>query len=103
VVIIETLVEANGRFIFGEPKTQRSRRTVPLPRRVVVELDNHLQRCLSGQAARRLRSPLIVMGISMRTPPPTSQTAWMRSWARATPQMFPKSVKAIPDSIRHGP
>lgn len=43
VVVIETLVEANGRFIFGEPKTKRSRRTVPLPRRVVVELDNHLQ------------------------------------------------------------
>jgi integrase len=43
VVVIETLVEANGRFIFGEPKTQRSRRTVPIPRRVVVELDNHLQ------------------------------------------------------------
>jgi integrase len=42
VVMIETLVEANGRFILGEPKTQRSRRTVPLPR-VVVELDNHLQ------------------------------------------------------------
>jgi len=40
--VIETLVEANGRFINGEPKTKGSRRTVPLPRRVVVELDNHL-------------------------------------------------------------
>jgi hypothetical protein len=26
--VIETLVEANRRFIFGEPKTERSRRTV---------------------------------------------------------------------------
>ena len=38
----ETLVEAVGKLSFGPPKTKRSRRTVPLPRWVVGELDRHL-------------------------------------------------------------
>jgi integrase len=141
--VIETLVEANGRFINGEPKTKGSRRTVPLlPRRVVVELDNHLhgyvrtssdalvftglkgaplrragfrrsywqpatQKAeLEGLKVHELRHTfvalwvaagvnpkevsiraghssvaytLIAMDISMRSPAPRSQTAWMRS------------------------
>ncbi len=43
VSVVETLVEANGRLVFGPPKTKRSRRTVPLPRRVVNELEKHLE------------------------------------------------------------
>jgi integrase len=42
VMVAETLVEANGHLIFGPPKTKRSRRTVPLPRRIVAELERHL-------------------------------------------------------------
>ena len=48
VLVIETLVEANGRFIFGPPKTKRSQRAVPLPRRVVRELEIHLQRYVAA-------------------------------------------------------
>jgi integrase len=42
VTIAETLVEANGQLSFGPPKTKRSRRTVPLPRRIVADLERHL-------------------------------------------------------------
>jgi integrase len=42
VIVAETLVEADGKLIFGPPKTKRSRRTVPLPRRIVGELESHL-------------------------------------------------------------
>lgn len=44
VRIAETMVEADGKITFGPPKTKRSRRTVPLPRRVVKELQDHLDR-----------------------------------------------------------
>ena len=44
VVVAETLVENDGHLMFGPPKTKRSRRTVPLPRRVVAELEEHLDR-----------------------------------------------------------
>ena len=42
VAVAETLVEANGALSFGPPKTKLSRRTVPLPRRIVLELESHL-------------------------------------------------------------
>lgn len=42
IIVAETLVEANGRLVFGPPKTKRSGRTVPLPRRIVTELEGHL-------------------------------------------------------------
>jgi integrase len=42
VSVIETLIEANGELVFGPPKTRRSIRTVPLPRRVMRELESHL-------------------------------------------------------------
>jgi integrase len=42
VTVTETLVEANGSLSFGPPKSKRSRRTVPLPRRVVAELHTHM-------------------------------------------------------------
>jgi integrase len=42
VVVTETLMEANGQLMFGPPKTKRSRRTVPLPRRIAGELEHHL-------------------------------------------------------------
>ena len=40
----ETLSDVNGELSFGEPKTKRSRRTVPLPRSIVRELEAHLAR-----------------------------------------------------------
>jgi integrase len=42
VEIAEVLIEVNGELSFGPPKTKNSVRTVPLPRRVVKELQNHL-------------------------------------------------------------
>ncbi|HEV2756831.1 MAG TPA: tyrosine-type recombinase/integrase [Actinomycetota bacterium] len=44
VTVVETMVEANGKITFGPPKTKRSRRTVPFPRRVMKELREHLAR-----------------------------------------------------------
>ncbi len=44
VAVVETLIEANGQLTFGPPKTKRSRRAVPLPRRVMRELEGHLDR-----------------------------------------------------------
>ena len=44
VTVSETLVEANGELSFGPPKTRRSRRTIPLPRRVATALRDHLDR-----------------------------------------------------------
>ncbi len=38
----ESLVEANGELSFGPPKTKRSRRSVPLPRRIASEVQVHL-------------------------------------------------------------
>lgn len=38
----ETLSDVNGQLTFGEPKTKRSRRTVPLPRSIMRELESHL-------------------------------------------------------------
>jgi integrase len=43
VEVVESLVEANGQLSFGPPKTKRSQRTVPLPRRIVSELEEHLE------------------------------------------------------------
>jgi integrase len=46
VVVTESLMEANGQLMFGPPKTKRSRRTVPLPRRIAGELEQHLHHCV---------------------------------------------------------
>lgn len=42
VKVEEVLIEVNGELSFGQPKTKNSVRTVPLPRRVVKELEQHL-------------------------------------------------------------
>lgn len=42
VEVAEVLIEVNGELSFGIPKTKNSVRTVPLPRRVVKELQQHL-------------------------------------------------------------
>jgi integrase len=42
VTVAETLSDVDGELTFGPPKTRRSRRTVPLPRRIVKELRAHL-------------------------------------------------------------
>ncbi len=53
VNVTETLTDVNGRLAFGPPKTKRSRRTVPLPRRIVRELENHFE-CYVGPEADAL-------------------------------------------------
>ncbi len=42
VEIAEVLIEVNGQLSFGPPKTKNSVRKVPLPRRIVEELQRHL-------------------------------------------------------------
>lgn len=42
VDVVETLVEVNGHHHFGPTKTRQGRRTVPLPRSVLAELDQHV-------------------------------------------------------------
>ena len=42
VDVVETLVEVNGHHHFGPPKTRQGRRTVPLPRSVLAELERHV-------------------------------------------------------------
>jgi integrase len=42
-MVTETLVDLNGKLTFGPPKTKNGRRTVPLPRRIVRELERHMQ------------------------------------------------------------
>lgn len=50
ITVAETLVEVAGDLSFGQPKTQKSRRVVPLPRRVVRELDAHLEAFTAADA-----------------------------------------------------
>lgn len=40
--VAEVLIEVNGQLSFGPPKTKNSVRKVPLPRRIVEELQRHL-------------------------------------------------------------
>ncbi len=42
VTVAETLVDLNGKLTFGPPKTRKGYRTVPLPRRVIRELETHM-------------------------------------------------------------
>ena len=42
VDVVEALVEVNGRHHFGPAKTRQGRRTVPLPRSVLTELERHV-------------------------------------------------------------
>ena len=42
VDVVETLVEVNGHHHFGPPKTRQARRSVPLPRSVLAELERHV-------------------------------------------------------------
>jgi integrase len=50
IEVIETLVEVGSELSFGQPKTRRSRRTVPLPRRIVSELSTHLDRFVGSDS-----------------------------------------------------
>jgi len=43
VDVAETVVEVEGRLLFGPPKTRAGRRRIGLPRRVVDELALHLR------------------------------------------------------------
>ena len=42
VTVCETAVDIGGKITFGEPKTQKSRRTVPLARSIMREVEQHL-------------------------------------------------------------
>lgn len=42
ITVAETGTEVAGRLIFGEPKTDKSRRVVPVPRSIMAELNQHL-------------------------------------------------------------
>lgn len=42
VLVAETLVDVNGRLSFGPTKTRRGKRTVPLPRSVSRQVEDHL-------------------------------------------------------------
>lgn len=46
VSVRRTLARVNGRWLFEEPKTKSSRRTVPLPLGLTAELSDHLSRQL---------------------------------------------------------
>ncbi|MGH8903089.1 MAG: tyrosine-type recombinase/integrase [Egibacteraceae bacterium] len=50
VTVAETLVDVDGVLSFGPPKTKNSRRTVPLPRRVVAELGKHMSTYVRPEA-----------------------------------------------------
>lgn len=50
ITIAETATEVNGKPIFGEPKTDKSRRVIPLPRRIMAELAEHLQENVPASA-----------------------------------------------------
>lgn len=43
ITIAETATEVNGKPMFGEPKTEKSRRVIPIPRRIMAEIAEHLQ------------------------------------------------------------
>ncbi|MGH2752278.1 MAG: tyrosine-type recombinase/integrase [Actinomycetota bacterium] len=47
VQVAESLVEANGQLSFGPPKSKRSLRSVPLPRRIASEAQVHLEQYVS--------------------------------------------------------
>ena len=49
VTVAETLIEISGHATLGPPKTRNGRRTVPLPRSVVTELEAHLTEYADNQ------------------------------------------------------
>jgi integrase len=42
ITVCETAVDIGGKITFGEPKTPKSKRTIPLVRSVMAELERHL-------------------------------------------------------------
>jgi integrase len=50
VTVAETLSDVGGVLSTGQPKTKRSRRTVPLPRSIVREVDAHLSQYTAPNA-----------------------------------------------------
>lgn len=50
ITISETAVEVAGHVTFGEPKTPKSRRTVPIARTVMRELEQHLANNVGPEA-----------------------------------------------------
>jgi hypothetical protein len=42
VTVCETAIDIGGKISFGEPKTAKSKRTVPLARSIMAEIEQHL-------------------------------------------------------------
>jgi integrase len=42
VTVCETATDIGGKITFGEPKTPKSRRTIPLARSIMAEIEQHL-------------------------------------------------------------
>ena len=56
VTVCETAVDIGGKIAFREPKTKNSRRTIPLARSIMAELEQHLTEYV-GMARTRSSSP----------------------------------------------
>lgn len=72
VSVAETLVDLNGELSFGPPKTKNSRRTVPLPRRVLRELEQHLSTYVGAAG-----DALVFTGLQGQ---PLRRAGFRRSW-----------------------
>jgi hypothetical protein len=42
VTVCETATDIGGKITFGEPKTPKSRRTIPLARSIMAEVEQHM-------------------------------------------------------------
>lgn len=79
VSVRRTLARVNGRWLFEEPKTKSSRRTVPLPLGLTTELSEHMSRQLElgftnsffaiGTAARPMSEGLYTAPSSLHSLP----------------------------------
>jgi integrase len=72
VEVAETLVDVNGALSFGPPKTSKGRRTVPLPRGVLGELEAHVAAYVEPQADALL--------FTSTTRTPLRRSGFRRNW-----------------------
>ena len=50
VTVCETAIDIGGKITFGEPKTAKSKRTVPLARSIMAEIEQHLAEYVAAGA-----------------------------------------------------
>lgn len=72
VEVAETLSDVGGDLSFVTPKSKRSRRTVPLPRRIMGELEAHMDRYVDAGADALL--------FTTTDGTPLRRTGFRRSW-----------------------